>query len=241
MNAYGIDVSAYNGKVDWQKAKDRNVSFAGMRATISWGYRDKWLPANILGASDHGIYRMPYHVIYPKEAVMRQVDNFLLSVSDWVMPYPVVDAELDHSASINQITDTLISFNDNVQARIGKRPIIYSRAEWINVYTMPGVWRSKEKWWLAQYNEDRTRERTIKPDMPRGVNSYLCHQNADKYPAFCNGPDGIKTIDINRWNGTEADMIQFFIGGAKPPAPVLSWIEMADAFLRTLGYTGRRP
>ena len=49
MKAFGIDVSAYNGKVDWQKAKERNVSFSGMRATISWGYRDKWLPANLIG------------------------------------------------------------------------------------------------------------------------------------------------------------------------------------------------
>ena len=241
MKAFGIDVSAYNGKVDWQKAKERNVSFAGMRATISWGYRDKWLPANLLGSADVGIYRMPYHVIYPKEAIMRQVDNFLLSVSDWVMPYPVVDAELDHGAGINQITDSLISFNDNVQARIGKRPIIYSRAEWINNFTLFGAWRSKENWWLAQYNNDRTTERLLPPDLPKGVITHLCHQNADKYPAFCNGPDGIKTIDINRWNGTEAEMIQFFIGSAKPPTPTRTWPEEADAFLRTLGYTGRRP
>lgn len=256
MNAFGIDVSAYNGQMDWGKAKAHNVSFAGMRATISWGYRDKWLPHNLYGAKQQNIERMCYHVLYPGESVTRQVDNFAKSVGEWEDIAPVIDVELDHGYGKNVITAAIISIIHETQGIIGKEPIIYSRAQWINTFTLPGEWRQTVKWWLAQYY-DRTKEDTRPPDLPFGVSNWLIHQNADKYPQFCNGPDGISTVDTNRWNGDEAAMRAWFHPTPpEPPNPVhgteigyqpaviqprLRWVTQLDEWARNQGFQGDAP
>ncbi len=43
-------------------------------------------------------------------------------------------------------------------------------------------------------------------------------------------PDWLAAVKAHKWPGV-----------IEPPAPALSWVEEADAFLRTIGYTGRKP
>jgi len=100
MNALGIDVSKYNGPVNWEVAKENGVTYAGMRASISWGYRDPWIGYNLSECKRLGIFIMPYHVLYPGENVPRQVDNFLNACAvSWEFEIPVLDLELTHGQS----------------------------------------------------------------------------------------------------------------------------------------------
>jgi len=100
------------------------------------------------------------------------------------------------------------------QGGLGRKPIIYSRAQWINLYTVNDMWRTRYDWWLAQYLYDRTIARPAPPALPSGVTTWLIHQNCDKKPAWPGfaAPDFIQTCDINRWNGDDAAVVAYFGG-----------------------------
>ncbi|NMB87002.1 MAG: glycoside hydrolase family 25 protein, partial [Chloroflexi bacterium] len=133
--AFGIDVSRYQGKTNWDvvKAHSPKVVFAGIRATVSWGYRDSWFAHNWEEARRVGILRMAYHVVYPAENPNRQVDNFLATVGTDFGELPLVlDVELDQGQSARNIANNVLTHAQLIEARTGRRPIIYSRASWVD-------------------------------------------------------------------------------------------------------------
>lgn len=223
MNSLGVDVSRYNGPVNWQVGKANGVKYAGYRASISWGYRDPFAAYNRDGLRAQGIYRMPYHVLYPGEPIAAQVNNFYQAAAeDWTQAVPVLDLELHHNFDKFVITRAIVQWCEQVEAATKRKPIIYSRASWVNEHTTLGDWRNRWDWWLAQYLFDRTIERPAPPTRPTGVTDWLIHQNCDKKTAFPGfAAEGfIATCDIDRWNGDDAVVDAYFLGGIAPPQPV---------------------
>jgi len=225
-NALGLDTAGCNGIAYWSVAKQHGVKFAAARATISWGYQDKWFSHNWRGMKELGIHRLAYHVLYPSQPFKIQAENFLRVVGDdWENAYPVDDIELIQSCSNAQITDCLLSWDEFVSARANK-VIDYSRKQFIDDYTELGEWRKQRDWFLAQYLNDRSKEAPPPPALPKGVTEWLIHQNADHYiawPGFT--PDSIN-LDIDRWNGDDAAVDNYF-GVNQPPLDKLDilWRE----------------
>lgn len=60
-NAVGVDVSHYQGKIDWNKVKASGVSFAIMKATEGRTFIDDRFTFNVQGASAAGIVTGAYH------------------------------------------------------------------------------------------------------------------------------------------------------------------------------------
>ena len=216
---FGFDFSKYDGMINWSMVKQHNPKpfYAGMRATISWAYVDPFFKTNRLGARQVDIPCLPYSVLYPGEDYVTQANNFLaandavgLGSLTWDRSHPVLDVELDHGQTQQMITDKIMSWSEYVQVRVGKRPVVYSRASWIDQFTLTGAWRNSFQWWLARYNLDQSTECQLYPYLPVGVGTYLIHQTADKY-AVPVGMSGRLTVDVDRWNGTVSD-IQIFFG-----------------------------
>ena len=61
---HGIDVSKWNGNVDWQTAKRSGVSFVFIKATEGKDMIDPAFEASWKGASTAGIPHAPYHFYY---------------------------------------------------------------------------------------------------------------------------------------------------------------------------------
>lgn len=212
-NALLVDVSRYNGMVKWPIAQANGVIGAGMRATISYAYADPFIQYNISETSVLGMYRLPYHVLYPGESIQRQIDNFLRACGDnWDNAHPILDIELHPWIGKSTITRAIITWAAGIEARIGLLPILYSTASFINEFTEAGVWRNNFKWHLAHYLTDRTKEKPAPPRKPIGVTDWLIHQNSDKIIAWDGfaGEGGIKTVDYNRWNGDKTKVDKFF-------------------------------
>lgn len=246
--ALGYDFSVHDGVVNYDIVRVQGACFIGMRATISYGYTDPTLSANYAGALSISAGRLPYHVLYPGENIIRQVSNYLSAVDGaggWDHAWPVLDAELSHNQTRSAITAAMNAWCDQVERATNKYPIDYSRAQWINDYTSPGAWRTKPGWWLASYLNDRTTERTPPPTLPAGVTKWMIHQTADKVAP----PAGMmqsNELDVNRWNGSTADVRKFFGYPVEPPAlppavPVEVWAQGIDIWARSLGYAGPRP
>jgi GH25 family lysozyme M1 (1,4-beta-N-acetylmuramidase) len=207
-DSFGIDTAGCNGIAHWEIAKAHGVHYGAARATISWGYQDKWFPNSWQGMKQQAIHRFAYHVLYPSQSYKSQAENFLRVVGNqWDDTFPVNDFELDQGCSKAQITDCILNFNEYVSQRAPKI-VNYSRKTWVDAYTELGDWRKQYDWWLSQFLNDRSIEDTRSPDLPTGVSTYLIHQNADHYPAFPGFTPESLSMDTNRWNGedTAADI-----------------------------------
>ena len=64
MEIKGIDVSAWQGKIDWKKVADYGMGFAILRITEAGNIVDKYFEANLTGCNKHkipvGVYKYSY-------------------------------------------------------------------------------------------------------------------------------------------------------------------------------------
>jgi GH25 family lysozyme M1 (1,4-beta-N-acetylmuramidase) len=203
----GIDVSRYQGTVDWDvvAAHEPKVHFVGIRATVCWGYVDSWFSRNWQEAKRVKLLRTAYHVVYPAENLERQINHFLATVGEDLGEFPLtLDIELDHGLSYKAIRDNIYKCAQLIETRTGKKPIMYSRAGWVNQFitgldpTPPG-WLNQYDWWLAQYLTT-TDEHPGPATLPKGVVRERCiiHQTTDKGKGF-----GVESsrLDYDRWQG----------------------------------------
>ena len=58
---FGVDVSAYQGEVDWVRLAEQGVDFTFIKATEGSGLQDRWFAANWAGAASAGIRAGAYH------------------------------------------------------------------------------------------------------------------------------------------------------------------------------------
>ena len=163
----GIDVSKYQGKIDWEKVAADGVEFVFLRLGLR-GYEsgklveDETFQANIQGATEHGIKVGVYffsQAITVEEAV--EEANFVLErIAPYNIECPVVfDVEKvgSSSARMNQLTpqertDVTIAFLDTIEAA-GYKSMFYHNME--TALLLLELERLKDyDRWFAYYGEE---------------------------------------------------------------------------------------
>ena len=135
----GIDVSAYQGKIDWKKVAKSGVTFAIIRvAGRGYGeagnlYDDKLAQDNYKAAKKAGLKIGAYffsQAITPEEAI-EEAEYLLEKTKDWELEMPLVYdweyiSEEARTGSVDQqtLTDCMIAFCQRIE-QAGKEPMIY--------------------------------------------------------------------------------------------------------------------
>lgn len=212
---FGIDISRFQFSQDGSQKPDfdklnATCDFVAVRAGISWGYTDKWFSYSWGHLT---VPRLAYHVVYPGESAIRQMEHFLRIVNPGEHDRLVLDMELDHGYSKARITQTLYECLDFLVKETGRYPIVYSRASWINQFVDTSQIPS-EDWWLAGYryplpSPQYTPEMIPPPALPKGVSNWLIHQTGEKGNGSAVGVAS-HYVDTNRWNGTHEQMLAYF-------------------------------
>ncbi len=162
----GIDVSEYQGVIDWEKVKGAGVEFAIIRA----GYRtygggvitlDNSLITNIDGANaagiDVGVYFFS-QAITTEEAI-EEADAILNAVAGRKITYPIVfDWEIiyDDTARTDKMTveglaDCCVAFCERVKSA-GYTPMVYQNASTsTHKLDLPRI--KDYDFWLAEYTD----------------------------------------------------------------------------------------
>lgn len=134
MPVQGIDVSYFQGDIDWQKVRDAGVHFAFIKATeggdrVDPKFRDNWR-----AAKKAGIARGAYHVMYWCRVAKEQASWYKLHAPDDedALP-PVLDVEWNsysktcpHRISRDNAIAKIKIMLAAMEAHTGKRPIIYT-------------------------------------------------------------------------------------------------------------------
>ena len=225
QKAFGIDISAYQyaeGKLidfDWMKGKSP-VKFVACRAGISWGYTDKWFARNWSELRRVDLPRMAYHVLYFEEDAQRQVDHFLKLTAPQEGEKLVLDLELDHGLSKSVITSTTKKAIEAIERSVGQKPVLYSRAMWLDEKIAQEDLPEDIELWLAQYLYPRpapefTEEHPGPPRLPKVLKNWKFHQTGEKASGSAVGV-GSRYCDYDRFNGDEVSMRKWFGLGAEP-------------------------
>lgn len=130
---HGVDVSRWQGEIDWEKLRGQGANFAFIKATDGADHIDPMFKKNWNGAHKAGIRRGAYHFFYWCSYASAQADWFIRNVPkvEGALP-PVLDVEWNHQSDCKQrlsrkkVLEKMQVFLDRLEAHYGQRPIIYT-------------------------------------------------------------------------------------------------------------------
>ena len=188
---HGIDISHYQGDIDWEKLSQTRQSqfpirFIYMKATEGGDFSDKNFKANFDSARVHGFIRGAYHFYNPKTDADKQADFFIRSVNlePGDLP-PVLDIE-KKGKDMKKLQADLKPWLRRVEAHYGVKPIIYASYKFKTKYLNDSVFNSYP-YWIAHYYVDSVKY--------QGEWKFWQHTDVGTLP-------GIKEqVDLNIFNG----------------------------------------
>jgi lysozyme len=129
---HGVDVSRWQGDIDWARLRSQGANFAFIKATDGGDHLDPMFAKNWKGAADAGIKRGAYHFFYWCRTASSQADWFIRNVPKeaGALP-PVIDVEWNHQSRCKQklspqlVREKMQVFMDRLERHYGQKPIIY--------------------------------------------------------------------------------------------------------------------
>jgi len=156
MSLLGIDISKWQGEMDWATAWAAGANYAFIRAgsigaTTGIAYTDYQFDRNSEIAPDY----MPvgfYWYFRPQHCALDQAEYFCNLIKDKRMKLPpVLDLESSWGMTAERITEAAKIFITEVYVRLDVWPLLYSRGDWLNNHTVSDdVWDFVDLW-VARY------------------------------------------------------------------------------------------
>ena len=206
----GIDVSYYQGNVDWTKVKAAGQSFAFARVSDGIDYPDTKFAQNWPAMKKAGIVRGLYQFFRPAKDVTAQVNLLItkLDAAGGLQPGdlpPVLDLESDGGLPAATVVARAKAWLAQVEDQYGVKPIVYTAAFMSNVI---GTNFAGYTLWGANY-------KTTCPTMPSGWTDWEFWQDSDTGKV-----DGVTgAVDTNFFNGGLADLNALTKQLPKTPTP----------------------
>lgn len=194
----GIDISKYQGKVDFEKVKDAGINYIFIRATEGITYQDPNFKTNFLSAQDAGITVGAYHFYETNDDPEDQLKNFtsLVTLKSGDLP-PVIDIEKLHKKDDKKLTENLQKFLDGLETHYGVKPIVYTGLNFSNKH-LTGF--GNYPLWLAEYGRDE-------PKLPNGWANWTFWQWSQSHTI--SGITG--DVDADRFNGDKSSFLNMLI------------------------------
>lgn len=142
----GIDVSHWQGQINWPAVRADGVRFAFIKATESTTFSDPRYATNVAGAEAAGVLAGAYHFAQPAGGVAgaeAQADHFVDTANlRGRHLLPVLDLEVDNGLGPRALRRWVKAWLARVEYRLGVKAIIY---------TSPSFWRDRmgDSTWFA--------------------------------------------------------------------------------------------
>ena len=201
---HGIDISHYQGKIDWEQLKNAMIKgcpvrFVIIKSTEGSSRLDENFRENFIQARDFGFIRGVYHFWSNKSTAREQAYYFLdqVHLTDGDLP-PVLDIE--HKPADKSVEDfqrDVLTWLHIVEDKYHVKPIIYTYYKFKEQYLSAPVFEDYP-YWIAHYYVDKVQY--------KGKWKFWQHTDVGKLP-------GIKGyVDFNIYNGSYYELKQLCIG-----------------------------
>ena len=172
MEIKGIDVSAWQGKIDWKTVADYGMGFAILRITEAGNVVDSQFENNLAGCNKYnipvGVYKYSYAMTIAE--IQREARKAVSTLNGRRIQFPVfLDLEYNNqrslgSESIHKMAD---AFLEIVEAA-GYKFAIYCNVDWYENVICSHL--KKYDFWIARYpaNDDGWLQERLRPDFGVG-------------------------------------------------------------------------
>ncbi|CAL1699500.1 unnamed protein product [Somion occarium] len=163
-NPQGIDVSHWQGTINWNTVKANGVSFVYIKATEGTTYTDPNFSANYVGATNVGLIRGGYHFAHPDSSSGATQANYFLAhgggwSSDGITLPGALDIEYNpngatcYGLSASAMVTWIRDFSNTYHSRTGVYPVIYTTTDWWKTCTGNSAsFASTNPLWIARYS-----------------------------------------------------------------------------------------
>lgn len=203
---FGIDVSYYQGNINWTAVKNDGVKFAFIRVSDGTGFQDPKFAANWSGARSAGVLRGAYQFFRSDDDPIAQAD-LLIATMGALEPDdlpPVVDVESTDGVGAAARVTKLRTWLDRVEAATGVQPIIYTGGYFWQDNVASSEF-SDHPLWHAGYTGGT-------------CPSTIANQWSDwafwQYSSTGSVAGIAGNVDTNRFNGSLDQLLELSVGGA---------------------------
>jgi GH25 family lysozyme M1 (1,4-beta-N-acetylmuramidase)/uncharacterized protein YraI len=209
----GIDVSRYEGEINWALVASAGYRFAVIRATVGDYYTDPRFYINWNGARGAGLLVTAYHVVVATRYADAQTQRFFDVLGDRRSDLPLVlDVERVDNISPAGITACVLKCSQNIHQKDLRKPIIYTaKYYWKDNILSTYDW-SQNDLWVANY-------RVSTPSLPPGWGTWKFWQYDDKGQV----PGIPSDTDLDWFNGSYSDLMSY--ANQNPPPPVSNILQ----------------
>lgn len=207
----GIDVSKFQGSVNWQEVKTAGYSFGFARAIddATGTSADPQFAHNWQSMKDSGIFRGAYYFLRASRNMTQAADLFVSLVGQLGpgdMP-PVVDVETADGENADTVLNAIQEWMEAVETALNRQIIIYTYTPfWENTLGNSNRF-SDRALWIAQYTS------APQPNFPSAFPAYSFWQ----YSETGTVPGISGQVDMDRFNGS-MDGLKAFAGFPPDPA-----------------------
>ena len=153
----GIDVSKWQGEINWKKVASSGIDFAMIRSSYGNEHTDEMLKKNVEGCEKYGIDYGFYHYTYAKSAseARTEAKYFLSKIKNYDPTYPIVldiEEEFYKKMDRKKVTDIIVAFMTELE-NAGYYATVYSYA----VFFRDNVDMSRVKKyniWVASWGDE---------------------------------------------------------------------------------------
>ena len=202
---HGIDISHHQGKIDWQKLKDKGlidgypIRFVMIKATEGASRIDTNFRSNFHNAREYGFTRGAYHFYSVHSPAKAQAEFFIrhVKLENGDLP-PVLDVEHKPSNQTDEeFKESIQLWLNMVEFHYGVKPIIYTYYKFKTRYLGDDIF-DQYPYWIAHYYVEKVEY--------QGEWKFWQHTDAGRLP-------GIKgDVDFNIYNGSFYDLRKMTIG-----------------------------
>jgi lysozyme len=159
-NIHGIDVSRYQGRINWQEVaafksgKDSvGITFAFVKATEGQSWLDNYFFYNWKETKKHNIIRGAYHYYKPNVSSTIQAANFIkyVKLQTGDLP-PVLDIEEVGKHGSANMKKGIKNWLKIVERYYGVKPIIYTNASFYKKHLSGNEFKGYH-FWIAHYTK----------------------------------------------------------------------------------------
>ncbi|WP_040195740.1 GH25 family lysozyme [Candidatus Soleaferrea massiliensis] len=199
----GVDVSSYQGEIDWEVLASQDIRFAFIKATEGSGYQDPYFVSNWEQARSADVAVGAYHFFSYDSPGRQQAENFIAAVPkmEHALP-PVIDVEFygdyeRNPPSKNAVVSSLQEMIDELETYYGVKPMLYATKKSYDLYISGGfpdhpIW-IRDVFGFPKLSDSRDW-------------SFWQYSNRMRLEGY----DGAEPyIDMNVWNGTQDSFERF--------------------------------
>jgi lysozyme len=191
----GVDVSHYNGTVNWKQVRASGRTFAYAKATEGTSFVDQTFSQNYAAIKAAGLVRGAFHTFHADIDPISQADHFMSTIGTLQSGdlAPALDVESLNGQSASSLQAGIGQWTARVKAATGRTPVVFIYPSLLSQVLGSGT--SGYLLWISNWG-------VTCPSLPAGAHQWAFWQYSDTGAV----PGIPGAVALDRFNGTLAGL-----------------------------------